>query len=57
MNRIILPLVLGLSMTTPAFAQGGAIMLPDPSGLTLLSLGLAGLLIGRRVARKRHEED
>ena len=32
---------------------GGRVTLPDPNALTLLALGVAGLLIGRRAARRR----
>jgi len=56
MTRLAQALVLILLVSAPAHAQG-AFTLPDPSGLTLLSLGLAGLLLGRRAARKRHDEE
>jgi len=57
MIRLVQTFALSLMLSAPAFAQGGAITLPDPSGLTLLSLGLAGLVIGRRAARRRHDEE
>lgn len=36
---------------TPAFAAG-TIALPEPGTLTLLTLGIAGVLIGRLASRK-----
>lgn len=36
----------------PAHAAGGFV-LPEPDSLVTLGLGIAGLLIGRRAARKR----
>ena len=46
-----------LLLALPAHAQ--TVTLPDPSGLTLFSLGVAGLILGRRAAarRKRDDED
>ena len=39
---------------TPAQASGFSI--PEPSTITLLGLGLAGLIIGRFAARQRPDE-
>lgn len=36
-------------------AQSG-IVLPEPSGLVLLGVGLAGLVIGRQASRKRGDD-
>jgi hypothetical protein len=36
---------------------GGATPLPEPSNLALFGLGLAGLVIGRRMAAKRKNPD
>ncbi|MCJ2183741.1 PEP-CTERM sorting domain-containing protein [Novosphingobium sp. 1949] len=38
-----------------AFAQGG-VTLPEPSGLLLLALGMAGVVIGRRFSRGRGKD-
>jgi hypothetical protein len=38
----------------PAHASA-TIALPDPSGITLFTLGVAGLLIGRHIAGKRRD--
>ncbi len=44
-------LVLALGSGGPALAQG--ISIPEPTDLTLLALSVAGLIVGRRAARKR----
>ncbi|GGC31619.1 hypothetical protein GCM10011371_18800 [Novosphingobium marinum] len=44
--------LLSLALAAPAYAAGST-PLPDPDGMTLLALGLAGLIIGRRWASKR----
>ncbi|RZK02692.1 MAG: PEP-CTERM sorting domain-containing protein [Novosphingobium sp.] len=46
--------VASLLLAGPAHAAG-SIQLPDPSGITLFSLGIAGLLIGRHFAGKRRD--
>jgi len=43
-----------LAFAGPAYAAD-PIALPDPSGVTLFALGVAGLLIGRRVAGRRRD--
>jgi len=43
-----------LSLAGTAHAAG-AVALPDPSGVTLFTLGVAGLLVGRRFAGKRKD--
>ena len=43
-----------LVLAAPARAAG-SIELPEPSGMTLLALGVAGVLIGRAVAGKRRD--
>lgn len=45
-------LALAVFCAMPAHAAGGFV-LPEPDSLVTLGLGIAGLLIGRRVARKR----
>jgi hypothetical protein len=42
--------VLALGLANPAWAQ--SIAVPEPSDMTLLALSVAGLIIGRQVARK-----
>ena len=54
--RLCAAVILGVSTAVPAHANG-SVQLPDPGGVTLLSLGLAGLIIGRRVAARKREED
>ena len=41
----------GLCAASPAWASGG-MAIPEPTDLTLLALGLAGLIIGRRGAKR-----
>jgi hypothetical protein len=45
-----------LFLAAPASA-GGATPLPEPSNLALFGLGVAGLVIGRRMAAKRKSSD
>jgi hypothetical protein len=51
MIRILPAFAAGLLLATPAYA-GDSTALPEPGTLTLLALGVAGVLIGRRVSRK-----
>ena len=44
----------GLLGAAPAYAAS-SIALPEPGTLTLLTLGVAGLVIGRQAARKPPE--
>ncbi len=43
-----------LIQAAPAHAAG-SVALPDPSGVTLFTFGVVGLLIGRRFAGKRKD--
>lgn len=47
----IVAFVVAIGMATPALAAE-ATALPEPGGVTLLAMGLAGVLIGRRMAQK-----
>jgi hypothetical protein len=49
---LALSLALGCGLATPALAAPSAI-LPEPDTLALLSLAVAGLLLGRHLARKQ----
>lgn len=42
-----------LSLPVPAYAAGGSVQLPEPSGMVLLALGFAGVAVGRRFSSKR----
>jgi hypothetical protein len=44
------------ALASPAFAQGGSFILPEPNPVTLISLGLAGLIVGRRLAFKKSKD-
>jgi len=45
-------LLLALS-ATPAFAQASGISIPEPTDLTLFAVGLVGLIVGRKVAKRK----
>lgn len=47
--------VLCLGAASPAFAANGQ-SIPEPSTLALLAMGAAGLIIGRRAAKRPPEE-
>lgn len=52
------PIVLVAFVTTagPVFAQaGGGVAIPEPTDGALFAIGLAGLIIGRRVARRKDD--
>lgn len=57
MSRAILLLpILFLTVASPAVAQAGT-QIPEASSLTLFALGVAGVLLGRRLAQKRSDRD
>ena len=45
-----------LLAATPVWASGG-MAIPEPTDITLLALGLAGLIIGRRGAKRPPPQD
>lgn len=55
LNRMFLAVAVNASLVVPAYANGST-PLPDPNGVTLLALGLMGLIIGRRAASKRNKD-
>ena len=50
-----LPIML-LAAASPAIAQAGT-PIPEASHLTLFALGVAGVLLGRKLAQKRSDGD
>jgi hypothetical protein len=44
----------GLVMSSPGLAQA-AVEIPEPTDVTLLALAVAGLVIGRQVAKRRKD--
>jgi hypothetical protein len=50
--RFAIPLML-LGFATPALAAGVAI--PEPSSMALFGLGVIGVIIGRRGARRKRD--
>ncbi|WP_421849471.1 PEP-CTERM sorting domain-containing protein [Novosphingobium sp.] len=57
MFRLIpVALVVFVSTATAAFAQAsGGTAIPEPTDGALFAIGLAGLIIGRRVARRKED--
>lgn len=56
MLRIISALVLFVMTAGPALAQAsGGTAIPEPTDGALFAIGLAGLIIGRRVARRKDD--
>lgn len=51
---IIAAIGLGLAMSSPGLAQA-AVEIPEPTDMTLLALAVAGLVIGRQVAKRRKD--
>lgn len=54
MGRTALNLAIAIGLlaaATPGWA-GGSTPIPEPTDVTLLAMGLAGLIIGRRAAKK-----
>ncbi|WP_421839399.1 PEP-CTERM sorting domain-containing protein [Novosphingobium sp.] len=53
---IPIALVVFATTTVPALAQAsGGIAIPEPTDGALFAIGLAGLIIGRRVARRKED--
>ena len=50
--RFAIPLML-LGFATPALAAGVAV--PEPSSMALFGLGIMGVIIGRRGARRKRD--
>lgn len=50
--RFAIPLML-LGFATPALAAGAAV--PEPSSMALFGLGVLGVLVGRRGARRKRD--
>jgi len=53
MPSLLIALPLAGLWATPAFAAGGSVQLPEPSALVLLSMGVSGVVLGRRFSRKK----
>lgn len=49
----LLAAVATFASTVPAMAGTGSVPLPEPSALFLLTLGVAGVAIGRKFSSKR----
>ncbi|NCU12293.1 MAG: PEP-CTERM sorting domain-containing protein [Sphingomonadaceae bacterium] len=55
-GRGSLSILVSLLAAAPAAAQSDSAVVPEPSGLVLLGMGLAGVVIGRAMARRRPGE-
>lgn len=54
--RLISAFVLSVASASTAFAQAsGGTAIPEPTDATLFAIGLAGLIIGRHVARRKDD--
>ncbi len=52
LGRIAFLILIALLGASPAHAQGVSSVVPEPSGLALLGIGLAGIAVGRILSRK-----
>lgn len=52
-GRSLTLILMTASAVSPALAQTGGSSIPDPSGIALFGMGLAGVIIGRHFSRKR----
>lgn len=55
-GRTLSSILLVLGAAAPAVAQSASAVVPEPSGLVLLGMGMAGVVIGRALARRRPGE-
>lgn len=54
--RFIPMLFATILIASPAHASGGGIVLPEPSSLFLLGMGVAGVALGRRFSKKKADD-
>ena len=54
--RSSVAILLTSAWAVPAAAQAGT-AIPEPSNLALFGIGLAGLVIGRQVAKRRSDSE
>lgn len=52
LGRFLTPILVVVSGAMPALAQSTSSVVPEPSGLALLGIGLAGVAAGRILSRK-----
>jgi len=48
--------IVSMVFAMPAYAQGGTVV-PEPNSIAVLSLAMAGVLIGRRMAKGNPPQD
>lgn len=52
-GRSLTTLLIAAIAASPALAQSASTSIPDPSGIALFGMGLAGVIIGRHFSRRR----
>jgi uncharacterized membrane protein AbrB (regulator of aidB expression) len=53
LGRSLIAFLFAALAAAPALAQAGGTSIPDPSGIALFGMGLAGVIIGRHFSRRR----
>ena len=57
LRLLILALMFIVVPAAAAAGDGNGIQIPEPSNMTLMALGLVGLIVGRHAARSKRSRD